>query len=332
MPNTLFSEHAIDTGITSHDRKEWLLARRKVVTASGTAALLGLHPYLDPIDIYAEMLSTEPINDVDHGLDSPLTWGLALEEAIAKTAAKHYGWNLEMSGRLLLSKANPNIGATLDAEFIDGQGVACVYEGKSWSAMRSKDWDEETGKAPDYIAIQAQTQLIVTGAPVNHVCCLIGGAKWSHIIFEPFPELKDMILKAVDDFMGHITRLEPPPVTYRSQDAIRTLYPQDNGEVITLPAEAMEWAAEANNLAEQIKLMTEQREELRNRIRMSIGEATYGVLPLTLGMDDINGPIGFKYSHQHKNAYMVSESNSRPLISVKKIPGVNDFKKKKPRY
>lgn len=318
MPESIFSEYAIDTGITSANRKEWLTERRKVVTASAVAALFGMHPKLDAFDLYSEMLSKEPIGDVELGLNDPRTWGLALEEAIALTAAKYYGWKLQMSGRLLLCKELPCLGATLDAEIIDdGEGRACSYEGKTWDSMRRRDWDEETGAAPDYILIQAQTQLVVTHAPVNHVCCLIGGNKWAHIPVKPDDEMRDLILKTTDAFMDQVKRLEPPPVTHRSADAIRRLHPRDSGAVVELSTEALEWAQEAHNLAEQIKLLEEQREELRNKLRLAIGDATYGVFQYGVFGDD---KTALKYAIQDKKEHIVRASTSRPLLAVKSLP------------
>lgn len=278
---TAFHAAARWTGKRDRERAEWLKARKELVTASRVAALLGLSPFEDAIDVYVDML-TPPVPDVDHGLQDPVTWGKALEKAVAETAAKHYGWELRMGGALLVSRKHPRIGATLDAE-IKEFGEALTYEGKTTAAWRWHDWDEETGEAPDHVLIQKQTQLIVTDAPRGYVCCLIGGNRFSKIAVEPLSDLQALIVEAVDEFVEQLVRLDPPPVTHRSREALGKLYPQDDGGIVSLTREAVEWTQEIQNISAQRQALKIQEDKLRNMIRLAVGSASYGLLPEPVG-------------------------------------------------
>lgn len=310
---TLFHEHARWTGVTDSDRAGWLKYRSRLITASKMAGLLGLHPKLDPLGIYVEMIMDAPINDVKLDLNSPLRWGKAFERTIAENAAEEFGWKLHMSGALLVSRAHPNIGATLDAEIIeDGQNI--VYEGKFWSAFALKDWDEETGTAPEHILIQAQSQLLVTGAETCYVCALVG-SRFVKIPVTAYKPLQDFMIERVDTFMDQVANKIPPPPTSKSADAIKALYPADSGAIVQLPAECLAWAVEIDKLKEEIKVRDERREELKNQLKLSIGEATYGLLP-----GEVAGKSAVKFALEHKDAYMVKEQNNRVMRFVKGLP------------
>lgn len=304
---TSFVEGARWTGLTDQQYQAWALARKSIVTASRVPALLGLSPFEDEIDVYVDMVTpaNEPEHDVDHGLNDPRTWGRALERAVAETASKYYGWELRMSGALLVSRKHPTIGATLDAEVREGDEWI-LYEGKTTAAWRARDWDEETGAAPDHVFVQAHTQLLVTGAPRGFICCLIGGNRFSKIELHPSDALQALIIETVEVFLERVQKLDPPPPTYRSRDAIAQLYPGDDGSSIALPSECVEYTREIQEIAARTAADEQRAEELKNKIRLSIGSATYGVLP-----EEVGG------KGRWKNAF---EQKSRVLRCVKAEP------------
>ena len=300
-------------GVMSTEREPWLKARSKLVTASGVAALLGLHPRLDSLGLYAEIVMQKPVNDIDMGLNSPVVWGSALEEAVCRTAAKHLGWDLKMSGALLVSRAYPDIGATLDAEAIENS-KPFVCECKTTSAFKFKDWSEDDGRAPDHILIQAQSQLLVTGADLCRIICLIGGQRFCKVEVYPSDELQNMIIEHVEEFMERVHALDPPPATFRSTDALKLLYPTDDGSMVLLPPESVEWLAEYQELTAKIKESTEDKDELGNKLKAAIGECTFGVLPCEVG-----GKTVLKYAVEEKQEYTVRAQSNRVLRQLKQL-------------
>lgn len=309
-----FSEHAIWTGICSSERGSWLRARAKIITASRVPALLGLSPYEDAIDVYADAL--RPANDffdADYGLNDPRTWGSALEEAIAKRAGHHYGWNVRMSGALLVSRAHPHIGCTQDAEIQEANGSEWVsYEGKTTSNFRARDWNEDNERAPDHVIVQVQTQLLVTGAPKSIVSCLIGGQKFVRVDLLPEPEFFDLIVSAVDEMADRISRMDPPPPTWRSKEALKKLYHDDTGESVILPRDAVEWTRELQDLLPRRTEIEKREEELKNLIRSALGNATVGLLP-----SEVCGISEWKNSTVHRAGYTAKPTTFRQLRSSK---------------
>lgn len=307
---TAFHESALWTGVTDKDRGAWLRNRAQLITASRVPALLGLSPREDAIDVYADALA--PVNDIDEdlGLNDPRTWGSALEEAIARRAGKHYGWHVRMSGALLVSRAHPYLGCTQDAELeeVPGSGTWCSYEGKTTSNFLAKTWDEDFERAPDHVIAQVQTQLLVTGAPKSVVSCLIGGQKFVRVDLYPDPEFFDLILTVVQDMRDRIRRMDPPPVTWRSKEALKRLYPEDSGQSVILPREAVEWTRELEELMPRKKELEKREEELKNMLRSAIGNATVGMLPV-----EIYGVSEWNHSTVSRAGYQVNPTTFRQL-------------------
>lgn len=310
---TAFHEHARWTGVTDENRDEWLRMRHQLCTASQIPALLGLSPFEDAIDVYARML-TKPANDVYMGLNDPRTWGKALEFGVANQAAKHYGWNLRMSGALLVSRKHPHIGCTQDAEVeeVPGSGVWCSYEGKTTSAFRYRDWDEETCKAPDHVIAQAQSQLLVTGAPKDIVSCLIGGQKFVRIDFFPDLEFFELITTAVDDMMDRIKRMDPPPPTWRSDKALKKLYPESDGSRILLPKECVEYTRELQELLPRKKELEQREDYLRACIKHAMKSAAVGVL-----LEDVGDYSQWTLNTVNKAGHFVNPTSYRSLRLTK---------------
>ena len=182
-----------------------------------------------------------------------------------------------------------------------------LYEGKTTAAWRARDWDEETGAAPDHVFIQAQTQLLVTRAARGYICCLIGGNRFSRIELYPSDELQALIVETVEVFLERVAKLDPPPPTYRSQSAISQLYPGGDGSSVPLAAEAVEWTRELQEIAARTKADEQRADEIKNRIRLAIGSATYGVLP-----EDVGGKSRWKNALERRDG-----SSSRVLRCVK---------------
>src|SRR4051812_27165879 len=88
------------TGVTIGDRGKWLDVRRTMVTASKTAALFGEHPFATALDLYVDMVTERPTEEVVP-IESPMFWGTALEAAIFQAAASYYGWKVAPGGHLL---------------------------------------------------------------------------------------------------------------------------------------------------------------------------------------------------------------------------------------
>lgn len=311
---THFGDHAEWTGIRDNDREAWLDARHTLLTASDVAAILGHDHRKDALAVYVEKITPRGPQEVI-GIDDPRFWGSTLEQPILRAVSDYYGWEYHRGGALLRSKSSPWLGATLDAEVcIDGVWVD--LEGKTTRV--GKEWSEEEENIPTHIILQVQSQLLVTGAPYAVVFALLYGSTPCRVHMQPNPELHALIREESEAFMERVRLLDPPPpgATEASARALARLHPVDDGSVVSLPREAMEWTRELQELAEQMKLLEKRQLHLKNLIKESIGDAQFGVLP-----DAVGGKRCWRWKLQERAEYVVKSSSSRVLLAMKSALG-----------
>lgn len=308
---THFARDAVFTGVTSKERTKWLELRKTMVTASDFAALLGEDPHKSSLDVYADKVL--PPNAEELKIESPMFWGLALEQTVLRTAAEYYGWEYRAGGALLASRKYPFIGATLDAEVDrrDGRGWI-VNECKNTEIHRN--WDEEKQDCPVHVLIQCQSQLLVTGAPVDLCFALLSRYRPVRIEIEPNPEFHSILVEVAQEFLDRVKRLDPPPATARSGEALKRMFPHEDGTMVSLPPEAIEWSRELVEIDQQFEALKGRKEELRNLLRQQIGMSTWGILP-----EPVDGKRVWRWLTSTRSAHTVDASTSRTLLAMKEV-------------
>lgn len=273
---------AMDTGLRSTDREPWLQARRQGWTATDSPALLGVSPNKSALKVHAEKLGLD--GGDEHRPEAAreiMRWGLLLEEPILRELGHRLSHDVRPLGALLASREHAGLLATLDGlDLTDGDGVE-VKTFSTWGSFVR--WDEGL---PLHVQIQVQHQLLVTGKP----------AQW--VTFLPLPQrrLGFVKVKAREDFHGYLLEelakhsrmleqgdLPEPDGSDSSAEALRDLYPRDDGSVIEL---GPQWAdltrqyveARARRLADE---KTEKR--IKQMLLGSLGVASFGKLPEELG-------------------------------------------------
>lgn len=306
---TAFHEHAFWLGAHSSERDAWLQGRRTMLTASDVGAVMGEDPYKGPLDVYADKVA--PPVDEELGLDDPRLWGLVLEQPILQTVASYRGWEYRRCGALLQSRRHPFLGATLDAEINRGAGWQ-PFEGKTTELLQ--DWDQDANEMPTRVLLQAQTQLLVTGADQEIVFALLRRSRPCQVEVHASPELQEVIVATAEAFMHRVSQLDPPPPIegLSAKAALKRLYPQDHGGQMKLPPEAVEWTREYIALGKEIKKLETRREYLNDLIRASIGPYTWGVLP-----ESVDGNGIWRCQLEKRAAYTVEASEHRKLLAMK---------------
>lgn len=309
---TRFTDHAEPTGIVSTDRDAWLEARRKLLTASDMAAVLGHDPYRSALDVYVSKALPRP--DEAMTLDDVRFWGAILEQPILSAVAHYHGWAYEPGGELLRSRACPFIGATLDAEVDRGEGWE-VFEGKT--SRIPKGWNEESGDLPTHVLIQAQVQLLTTGAERCTVFALLQGSRPCMVDVHPDANFHALLALDAERFMARVKAQDPPDPdhTMASRRALERLYPVGDGGAVMLPDCAIDWTLEIAEIAEHQRELKKREDELKNMLRASIGDATWGVLP-----EDVGGRKYWRWQMQERKGHIVAPSCSRVLLGMKNGP------------
>jgi len=156
------------------DRESWLAMRKQDVTASGAAALLGVHPFVTAYGLWAE--KTGAIAQ-DGEMTEAMERGIELEPlAVRRLAKVRPTWLVEQPNAYYRDP-KARLGATPDAFASDperpGFGVVQI---KSVEPRKfRKDWRNEDGEIepPLWIVVQAIIEAHLTGAQWAAVAALV---------------------------------------------------------------------------------------------------------------------------------------------------------------
>lgn len=322
------------TPIHSGKRDEWLEARRKLMTASDVAAILGLDPKRDALSVFISK-RYPPKREAALTWHDARFWGLKLEQPIGQIVAEYLNWEFFPSGYLLQSKAHPLLGATLDAEVrpLNDNGRPRdkwrPYEGKNVGTWMADDWHPEDQTPPHRVLIQTQTQMMVTAAECVEAFALIGGNNPCPIQVGPHEPFRQVIIEKAEELFDRLKRDDPYPATEKSTEAIKEAFPGDDGSVIQLPREACRLVEMAAKLSRERSDLNEQEQAIRNEIKMMMKEATFGVLPEPVPIprkkngEEYDIPSRcVKWALSFRPPAWQDERESRSLLFIKDLPKI----------
>lgn len=260
----------------AHD-SDWLARRLSGIGASEIAAVLGVSSFKSRYALYQEKIGAiEPpdLSDVER-----IDWGKRLEPLIIDAYQDRTGRPVRHSGKLLRSKRYPWALCTLDGETTEQpRPWWWPLEIKTTGAFMASDWVDG---APEIYDLQVHQQMLVTGAEVATVACLVGGQKLVWCDVERNEETIRRIVYHGERFWADVQeRQEPPPdASASTREAMRRLYPEDNGETVVLDDEIETLVRELAELKDEKKLVEADIEEREARIKAALGEAQRGVFP-----------------------------------------------------
>lgn len=283
-------------------RDEWLDKRHLSIGASEVSAVLGLSPWKSTYALWAEKAGLAPLDGEETDAQR---WGLLLEDAICEEYTVQTGRKIIDHGRYATrySQTCPVLSCTLDREVeaIDNRGPG-VLEVKNVGPYKDAEWHD----APPLIyQVQAQAQLEVTGYRWGSLAVLIGGQKFRWIDVERDDGFIAVMRKKCLEFWNLVTTRTAPPIDGSDSTAnvLRRMFPNDCGEAVALPGDALDWDAQVHAANAAIKEAEDKKQEAMNKILEAIGPATFGVLPAGQGR--------WKYATVTRKAYSVETKTMR---------------------
>lgn len=294
-------------------REQWLSRRREGVGASEVAAILGFDPSRDALSVYAEKIGVLEVEET-----FLMSWGKRVEDAIAEGYAEETGRVVTNPGAFEIAKHPdlPILGATLDRETEasaknpappNATGKAAL-EIKAVNIFQAAEWKEEP---PLHNQIQLQIQMGCKGLTWGSLAALIGGLKISWQDIARNQTFLDYALPEIETFWLCVRRREPPVVKEAKSatwDAIKALYPSDNGLGIVLPLEAIDIVKEWREY-NAVRIEAGKREDnAKAHLQQLMGDATAGLL--------VDGSsLTFKTSS--RDGYTVAPTTYRTLRHLK---------------
>lgn len=257
------------------ERADWLEVRKQGIGGSDAAAAVGLSPYKSPLELWMEKtgrdagLSKPDPKDTAH----PTYWGTYLEPIVAAAYTQQTGNRVRKVNAVLQHPQFPFMLANLDREVI-GTSLVQLLECKTAGEFGAKLWQDGV---PEYVQLQVQHQLAVTGKQAAHVAVLLCGQKLEIHLIRRDDELISRLITLEARFWEYVTTDTPPPAdgSESADRALRVLYPGS--------APAVDFSDDRNlsatfadlvSLRADIKAREAQAEKLKQVIQQAMGDAS----------------------------------------------------------
>lgn len=215
-------------------REDWLAVRKQGIGSSDAAAAVCLNPYKSQLELWLEKTGRDgnlPKAD-PHDEESPMYWGTLLEPIVAAHYTKRTG-NRVRRINAVLQHPDPSLPwmlANIDREVM-GVADVQILECKTAGINGARLWKEGV---PEYVQLQVQHQLAVTGKAAADVAVLLGG---QHLEIHRIERDEAMITRLIQlerEFWRYVEADTPPPAdgSESAELALRCLYPQDSGSTV----------------------------------------------------------------------------------------------------
>lgn len=281
QPATQETEHRNALRLVSTkgmSRDEWLIMRKQGIGSSDASAAIGLNPYQSPLELWMvktgreENLPKIDPNDESH----PTYWGNILEPIVATHYTKRTGYKVRRPNAIL---QHPDADKAWMLANIDYSVVGCrdvqILECKTAGEFGSRLWRDGV---PEYVEVQVQHQLAVTGKAVADVCVLLCGQEIRIHRIERDDVLIERLIELERRFWEYVITDTPPPAdgSDSAGRALQALYPHDRGNTLDFTDdEPMSTAfADLVSVRAEIDTRKEIESELKQRIQQRMGEAS----------------------------------------------------------
>ncbi|UEP28010.1 YqaJ viral recombinase family protein [Burkholderia sp. B21-007] len=270
-------------------RDDWLAVRRTGIGGSDAAAAIGLNPYMSPLELWLVKTGRAdglPRPDPDD-TTSPTYWGTLLEPIVAASYTKQTGNRVRRVNAVLRHPTIPWMLANLDREIV-GARDAQILECKTAGEFGARLWRDGV---PEYVQIQVQHQLAVTGKTAAHVAVLLCGQALEVHRIERDDALIGRLVELEARFWQFVESDTPPPAdgSESADRALRHLYPGHGGTVDFTDERHLSSAfADLVAVRAEIEARLAIEARLKQTIQQAMGEATRAVFE--------TGEVSFKRS------------------------------------
>ena len=155
------------------NRSEWLEVRMRGIGSSDAAAAVGLSPYKSQLELWMEKTGRAIAREEHQGLQDPRYWGTLLEPYVALAYQQLTERRVRKVNAILQHPTYPFMLANIDREVVGCPDVQ-VLECKTAGEFGSRLWKDGV---PEYVQLQVQHQLAVTGKEAADVAVLLCGQK-----------------------------------------------------------------------------------------------------------------------------------------------------------
>lgn len=257
-------------------REDWLAVRKTGIGGSDAAAAVGLSPFKSQTELWLEKTSRDadiPKPD-PNDTSEPVFWGTMLEPIVCAAYSKQTGNRVRRLNSVLRHPAVPFMLGNLDREVVGAPDVQ-ILECKTAGLFGARHWQDGP---PEYVVLQVQHQLAVTGKQAADVAVLLCGQRLEVYRIERDDELIARLIQLEAEFWRYVETDTPPPGdgSESADRALRCLYPRDSGGTVDFSDDRQLSATFADLIAvrEQIESLEVAAAKLKQTIQHAMGNAS----------------------------------------------------------
>lgn len=289
-------------------RDDWLDVRRQGIGSSDAAAAVGLNPYKSPLELWMEKTGRQAaLPQVDpNDEESPMYWGNILEPIVAAHYTKRTSNRVRRINAVLQHPLHPWMLANIDREVIGSPDVQ-ILECKTAGINGAKLWRDGV---PEYVQLQVQHQLAVTGKTSADVAVLLGGQFLEIHRIDRDEVLIGRLITLQAQFWQYVETDTPPPADgSESADlALRCLYPKDSGQSVDFRKDRQLSAMYTDlvHVREQLARSEEVEAHLKQGIQQAMGPASCALFE--------TGSVTWKQSRDSQTVDVKALSQAHPAL------------------
>ena len=252
--------------------QDWLDYRKQGIGGSDAAVVCGISRYKSPVELWMEKTGQMP----DQEAGEAAYWGTQLEGLVRAEFTKRTGIQVEHRMELLRSEEHPFMQANLDGTCVHPEFGPCIFEAKTASAFKAGEWEDGI---PDEYFLQVQHYMAVTGYGGCYIAALIGGNTFRWKFIPRDEEVIALLVQLEADFWQHVQSETPPPLDGSSASAqfLAERFPSSvPRSTVVLPENAAALVQQYDEASQQIKALTERKQEAENLLKEMLGDHETG--------------------------------------------------------
>ena len=258
-------------------RTDWLEVRKQGIGGSDAAAAVGLNPYKSQLELWLEKTGRDADLPKPDPADTtePVYWGTLLEPIVAAAYTQQTGNRVRKVNAVLQHPSVPFMLANLDREVIGVVPGVQILECKTAGEFGARLWRDGV---PEYVQLQVQHQLAVTGKHAADVAVLLCGQQLAVHRIERDDDLIARLIELEARFWRYVETDTPPPAdgSDSAATALQCLYPRDSGQTVDFSEDCNLSAAFADLVSVRAEIADRAKLEaqLKQRLQQAMGEAT----------------------------------------------------------
>jgi putative phage-type endonuclease len=250
------------------DRGQWLEVRQGGIGSSDAATAVGLNPYKSQLELWIEKTGRVPANPESPGIDDPRYWGTMLEPFVAAAYQAKTGNKVRRINAVLQHPTFNFMLANIDREVVGSPEVQ-ILECKTAGEFGSRLWRDGV---PEYVQLQVQHQLAVTGKQAADVAVVLCGQQLEIHRIERDDEIIARLIVLETRFWEMVQQNIEPPAdgSESSARALRQIY---LGNDTSLDFRQDEALCQTFSSLAALKTELDDKEQLAERLKQTIQQA-----------------------------------------------------------